>query len=778
MRFHMIKKAVTACLCVVGVISITHATLPVVAVHDSELTRALETMPATSSTPTGPGTTGNQWWPTNWHYFVMPDSVKETLRSDGTAYTVIGDSNIVAGVLTNSDGSPRYPIVISLASEAIQDAEIAGLTNYVAAGGFLFVGSSSFTRNTNGTTRGDFAIANAMGVHMTNPALANWTSNNTFSKVLNHSLVAQIPGGVLNWQMPLSSEDISWPYPAHLTQTPPDQVPFNLAHWIWLVQTGDASVIAQGDGGMPYLLVKQYGKGYFIYDAAMQPLIGHGSWSPGMYAYGILRNAINWAFQSANVPVVKVSPWPYPYDAAVVFRHDEEAIPADIDLIEGSAQFENASGAKGDYFFCTGALREDYGLTQQTNELASLQRAVSLYGATIGSHNGGLTNINTYVPPLDIVENLFASDPNWYTSFYPFAGDDPPFQPNDYDYWHWGPDEILDTTNLPPGFTNGAQYAFVSISNSFSDIANWGLTNSSGFRTWVSPYFNATRERSYQIEEQLGIKATGDDKLTPFPHWVFSTQTPDKYYSFISLPVSDWFIGNNVAQSMEDGYNIINVHLMVNYYYSLGALINLYSHSSSAGAGLAGPQESECVTYSLSKPRMWAANAEAVYNWWLQRSNVQITASFSTNGYQSITTVSISGAGSTNAAVELLAPSASFSTPQISTNGVPAGASIYRTNGQVIKIMVGASVTNAVISYTLLPNVQNDFYTAQAGTTLTVSTPGVLTNSAVGADGGSLTAILVDSVTRPTTVSLAWTVSLTRAAVGYLLPAWRQSLSW
>jgi len=55
MRFHMIKTAVTAWLCVVGVISTAHATLPVVAIHDSELTRALETMPATGSTPTGPG---------------------------------------------------------------------------------------------------------------------------------------------------------------------------------------------------------------------------------------------------------------------------------------------------------------------------------------------------------------------------------------------------------------------------------------------------------------------------------------------------------------------------------------------------------------------------------------------------------------------------------------------------------------------------------------------------------------------------------------------------
>src|SRR5882757_6551822 len=137
-------------------------------------------MPASGATPTGPGTTGNQWWPTDWHYFVMPESMKEALRSDGTAFTVVGDSNITAGLLL-PDGTPQYPIVISLASEAIRNDEIAQLTNYVAAGGFLVVGASAFTRNTNGTTRGDFAFANEMGVHMVLPGLTNWINNSTFT---------------------------------------------------------------------------------------------------------------------------------------------------------------------------------------------------------------------------------------------------------------------------------------------------------------------------------------------------------------------------------------------------------------------------------------------------------------------------------------------------------------------------------------------------------------------------------------------------------------------
>ena len=78
----------------------------------------------------------------------MPDSAKEALRSDGTAFAVVSDADISAGGLLDANGLPMYPIVVSFAAEAVSDDEIAPLTNYVAAGGFLLVGSSAFTRNT------------------------------------------------------------------------------------------------------------------------------------------------------------------------------------------------------------------------------------------------------------------------------------------------------------------------------------------------------------------------------------------------------------------------------------------------------------------------------------------------------------------------------------------------------------------------------------------------------------------------------------------------------
>ena len=96
------------------------ATHPVVAIYISELTQALETMPAVPPTPTGSGYSGFEWFYTSWHYFVMPEfPLKIALESYGTPYVVVTDADIAAGALM--DGSvPKYPIVFSLANEAVE----------------------------------------------------------------------------------------------------------------------------------------------------------------------------------------------------------------------------------------------------------------------------------------------------------------------------------------------------------------------------------------------------------------------------------------------------------------------------------------------------------------------------------------------------------------------------------------------------------------------------------------------------------------------------------
>jgi hypothetical protein len=689
---------------------------PVVAIHDSEFTRALETINARSNTPSGPGTTGKEWWTTNWHYFVMPEALKEALRSDGIPFEVVGDSDISNGRLM-TNGKPKYPILISLASEAIDDSEIPQVSSYVSAGGFVFAGSSAFTRRTNGVTRGDFAFTNEMGLHMVTPALTNWRTSGTFTKVLDDRLVCHIPTGTLYWEMPVGGDETSWGVYPH----PANPYPNGLA---WQVQAGTARVIANG-AQSPFLTDNAFGSGHFIYQANLQPLIGHGGWSPGMYAYFIYRKAIEWAFESARLPLPRLSPWPYQYDAAFMVRHDLENHQDGIAGVEASSQVEFTNGAKGDYFFCTGTLREEMSGPYNTNlVVASLQRAVSNYHATIGPHNGGLRN--------------------------PY--NNPALATNDFDFWHWGPDEAFDVT--PAGWTNGKAYAMASVSNSFLDIENWlpGLMTN-GMRVWVAPYFDATRENSYDIQAQLGVKTAGEQKLTPYPHWTLSTQTSGKRYSFLTLPVSDWFTtGNAVGQSMEQGHTTNSVHALVDFYYGAGLLINLYSHTLSTGLGTAGPLTIEYLQYGVNTnihPRLWSANTIDIYNWWLQRSNAAILVSyFATNATQAILSYSIVGAANTNTAIEALIPGPGpYSGLQVFTNGVAASGPAYRLNGQTIKVLTGISITNAEIHYSLSPTAQPDQYNFNSGPVLTVNAPGVLANDYGGTGSTNLVAILVTGPT-------------------------------
>ena len=123
------------------------------------------------------------------------------------------DADIASGELVHGDGSPRYPIVISLSSEAIADNEVQPLRDYVSSGGTLFSAGSAFTRRPDGTTRTDFALANEMGIHQTNPNLSNWVLNSTFIKEGGNALTADIPDGSLSWAMPEFSEQIPWGTP-------------------------------------------------------------------------------------------------------------------------------------------------------------------------------------------------------------------------------------------------------------------------------------------------------------------------------------------------------------------------------------------------------------------------------------------------------------------------------------------------------------------------------------------------------------------------------------
>jgi len=145
------------------------------------------------------------------------------------------------------------------------------LRDYVDAGGFLFVGASSFTRNLNGTTRTEFALATEMGMSTLYPDLMNWAQSTQFNKIVDHRLVSGIPSGSLGWRMPLTAEQIPWGIsPGHTG---------HWDHYIFTTEVTTATLIAQSSL-RPLLTTRQYGQGNFIYYSPINPLIGY---APSMH---------------------------------------------------------------------------------------------------------------------------------------------------------------------------------------------------------------------------------------------------------------------------------------------------------------------------------------------------------------------------------------------------------------------------------------------------------------------------------------------------------------
>jgi len=62
----------------------------------------------------------------------------EALRSDGTPHVVVRDADIETGRLLRTDGTPRLPILVSLAAEAVDDGAFEKLEAHrLTAAGLL-----------------------------------------------------------------------------------------------------------------------------------------------------------------------------------------------------------------------------------------------------------------------------------------------------------------------------------------------------------------------------------------------------------------------------------------------------------------------------------------------------------------------------------------------------------------------------------------------------------------------------------------------------------------
>jgi hypothetical protein len=463
-------------------------TKPIVAIHVSENTQAYWTNPS-------------------WNYFALYTMLEEAFKSNGTPFIEISDAQIEAGELMLS-GTPKYPILFSIACECISNQEATQLSNYVSAGGFIYSSASSWTRYENGTQRSNFALSAQMGLRCTNYPPNNWAQVQTARRVANNPLVDCVPANVnMDWRLPLADHT--------LVKLDDYQVDPHYAWRATVTAVNPAQVLMTLDGGI-MIAVKQYNAGWFIYNSELDPLSSYSLYSPIVYEYLIIRQAVLWAFQNLNVPLATLSPWPYQYNSAFIIRHDMDNSFNTVNWIASSAQTEKNLGVTGQYYIVTGDVRDS---PNNATLISLIQQAYDL-GAQIGSHNGGL------------------SSAPWK----------PELQYGDYEYYHWTVDDCL--AHFPTGLSDGMAYANESIVLSFIDLQNWVGNRS---EIWVSPGGQSCWDESFQVIDGVRISSSGEFTTAPFPQFAFSLVTENETYGFLQVPFSRWITSSGVAcQNMEE----------------------------------------------------------------------------------------------------------------------------------------------------------------------------------------------------------------------------------
>jgi len=665
------------------------ATTPVVAIHISANNRSA--------------------WPHGgaFEYDVLQEALRQALSADGTPYVEVSDADIASGLLLDS-GTPRYPIVITLGNERVSDTGRDELRNYVSFGGFLLVGASALIRTDTGASRGNFALAAEMGLDSLG---TGYVEASQLRKITDNRLVSHIPSGLLKWDLPRTGEEPNivsqWEhfvFPTSLPTASPADVMAN-------------SFKNDGTDRGPLIATRAYNSGRFVYFGSFSPILGHGSFHSDMYSYMVIRNAIEWAFEAAELPILKRSTWQYDYDAAYLVRHDYESVPSYIqDGILFSAQEELALGQaagveiKGDYFFTTGSMND--GILNSSVAIANMRTAVtSPLGATVASHNGGLEH------PVN-----FDSDPgNNYVV-------------GDYAYRHWGPDEALNVAipNDPLSRTI-QQYIGDSVRISFEEIEGWmsaapavdngpagcGTSGTGGAydcpRVWAAPGLNSTRDQSQRIVEGQGPIIGSDQAAGPFPHETIPYVNPLAPIDtagpslFLSVPVNEWYPpddGNpntalRVVQSIENYPSVASLQAAIDYYDSIGSLINIIGHrptnrncTGGGAAFLKCTLQHEYVEHLASDSSRWSTNHVGLYDWWAAREDLAVSNHTFTQNSPDTISASLSGATHADTSIEVVIPdwaSGDFSIVEVKVGGAVANTSDWRTTDYGVKVRVGTA---------------------------------------------------------------------------------------
>ena len=409
-------------------------------------------------------------------------------------------------------------------------------------------------------TQSAFALSAEMGLIPGSTGLIG-----SIQKVNSHAIISHMTEtDVRNWFLPKAYTDNGYTH---------------RQHWAQFVQPTTATVLLSSDGH-PTLTVTPYGGGQFIYHSEFSPLAGYSGYVVDNFEYGFFRKAVEQAFKANQTPLVRLSGWPYPYNAAFKTRHDHF-------LSLAASEIEEEYGVKGEYLLRTDAAIGGPDWANLSTILAN--------GAQIGSHT----------------RNEYTLDSGDYTT--------------GYNNIHQSLDSLETALGTRPKIfvTPGMM--------GFRDTSKQAMVDN-GLIT--------TGDMSHGPYPNFALKVDTATEYGLAAHWPILEIPVGRYYT---LPGETWsdLIFSHVG-NMALAADIRYIEKTVDLTYDLRGVINVYDHINDSSLWIhpnLDPFE-HYISYALSKPHVWNTHSEEIYDWWLGRSTVSIAPSY-TPGEQ--VTVALSG---------------------------------------------------------------------------------------------------------------------------------------
>jgi len=564
-------------------------TRPVVAIHVSEYTQSL------NGSPGHPGSQTDQkgWYYDSFYYFQIIGMLEQALRSDGTAFVTVSDADIENGDLMDS-GKPRYPIMFSLMSEAISDIEAQEIKQYVTAGGFVYSSGSAWTRTEAGLWRNDannnanFALSAEMGLESLPTTTKPFGGKWSWGEVNN---IRSTVDHRLVDHLP-KNQDIFWPLPMNYDTDTMDLRNISSYHEAWVTRP-----TSQDPTTVLATIKSAYGFGYQGFpilttkDFGKGNFIYHAEMAPLAGWGGYAPDTFEYVF------IRRAIEWAFekqniPIVKVAAWPYPKKAafqIRWDMDWYPGK-DIRDLVNVE----VANGVHGQYYTVTSLIKDNGAWLNWARARGAIISSHS-------------DI---------------------------------HEGPDvqNPVDASN--------------SILTSLDSLQAW-----TGERTsnWVAPKYRSIKDDSFQILVNNGVKSAGEQNFGPFPHFSLSMTTPKKYYDLLQLPTSEWVPNSATSSDARSRMELIsaaNIINAVDFYYDLGALINIYGHPYTMNA----PLSDTYIKRAKEKQDVWFTNATEMYSWWTARDPVQIDPTYSTDGDFKEVNAFVSGAVDASTAVDLIIP--------------------------------------------------------------------------------------------------------------------------